>query len=180
MWHSMCGRWFDTSGGDCSGAGGDNCWYMSSSDVRVTNGLRLAAGQASAASGAALDTEAVARDNDPWFGYGWCFSKLLFARAELGDLDMLSNPDWIVQHSDTAEEESETLDPVAVSVGSEAVVDPDGPEVMSAEQWAVAIVSSEAFMWLMVGANHPESHLETLRDAYDQYRDSGGKTWGRD
>lgn len=31
---------------------------------------------------------------------------------------------------------------------------------------AKAIVESEAFMWLMVGANHPDAHLDALRPAH--------------
>jgi hypothetical protein len=47
------------------------------------------------------------------------------------------------------------------------------------EEWALAIVSSEAFMWLMVGANHPELHLRDLREGYREYQAAGGKAWGR-
>ena len=52
-----------------------------------------------------------------------------------------------------------------------------GAAAMTPEEWALAIVQSEAFMWLMVGANHPEAHLSVLRGAWDQYRAVGGKTW---
>jgi hypothetical protein len=47
---------------------------------------------------------------------------------------------------------------------------------MTAEEWAVEMVSSEAFMWLMAGANHPEAHLDALREAYAEYKAAGGKT----
>ena len=33
---------------------------------------------------------------------------------------------------------------------------------------------SEALMWLMAGANHPELHLEALRPIYNEYRETGG------
>lgn len=36
------------------------------------------------------------------------------------------------------------------------------------------VCDSEAFMWLMAGANHSETHLEALRPAYQQYRKLGG------
>jgi hypothetical protein len=49
----------------------------------------------------------------------------------------------------------------------------------TAEDVAVAIVSSEPFMWLMVGANHVELHLDDLRKGYAAYIAAGGKTWGR-
>lgn len=39
---------------------------------------------------------------------------------------------------------------------------------------ARVICDSEPFMWLMVGANHPESHLEALRKAYAKYVAEGG------
>lgn len=43
---------------------------------------------------------------------------------------------------------------------------------------AETIVSSEAFMWLMAGANHAESHLSALRPAYREWVSlSGG--WAR-
>lgn len=39
---------------------------------------------------------------------------------------------------------------------------------------AKSICDSEAFMWLMVGANHPEAHLMALREAWKAYTDAGG------
>jgi hypothetical protein len=36
------------------------------------------------------------------------------------------------------------------------------------------ILDSEDFMWLMVGANHPEAHISSLRDAYMAYCSAGG------
>jgi hypothetical protein len=41
---------------------------------------------------------------------------------------------------------------------------------------ADAIVSSEQFMWLMVGSNHPESQREGLRPAYEFWKQNGGVT----
>jgi hypothetical protein len=41
-----------------------------------------------------------------------------------------------------------------------------------------AICNSESFMWLMVGSNHPEVQLKTLRAAWVVLRDEGGG-WGR-
>jgi hypothetical protein len=39
---------------------------------------------------------------------------------------------------------------------------------------ARAICDSEAFMWLMVGANHPDAHLMALRGAWKAYSEAGG------
>lgn len=44
---------------------------------------------------------------------------------------------------------------------------------------ALEVMQSESMMWLMVGANHPESHLDALRDAWDAYVAAGGRTWGQ-
>ncbi len=44
---------------------------------------------------------------------------------------------------------------------------------------ANGIMASESFMWLMVCANHPESHCANLRDAFKAWRDNGGKSWGK-
>ena len=44
---------------------------------------------------------------------------------------------------------------------------------------ANGIMASESFMWLMVGANHPESHCANLRNAFKAWRDNGGKSWGK-
>lgn len=46
---------------------------------------------------------------------------------------------------------------------------------------ARAIADSEAFMWLMVGANHPEAHLDPLRRAYQSYTslDGGYGHWAQ-
>ncbi len=42
---------------------------------------------------------------------------------------------------------------------------------MTKEELAKQIVESDAFMWLMAGANHPESHLNALRPAYREYKE---------
>jgi hypothetical protein len=39
---------------------------------------------------------------------------------------------------------------------------------------ALAICNSEQFMWLMVGANHTESHLRALRPAFKRFTELGG------
>lgn len=36
------------------------------------------------------------------------------------------------------------------------------------------IVGSEAFMWLMVGPNHPEAHRQALRPAWQTWQDTYG------
>lgn len=46
------------------------------------------------------------------------------------------------------------------------------------EEIAVAVMESEQMMWLMVGSNHPESHLNALREAWKQYKEAGGGTYG--
>ncbi len=42
------------------------------------------------------------------------------------------------------------------------------------EEIALAIVNSEAFMWLMVGSNHEKMNLDILRPAYRAFCDNGG------
>lgn len=43
-----------------------------------------------------------------------------------------------------------------------------------ADRIARSICDSEAFMWLMVGSNHTESQLASLREAWHAYIESGG------
>lgn len=43
-----------------------------------------------------------------------------------------------------------------------------------ADKIAREICDSDAFMWLMVGSNHTESHLASLRDAWSAYTKTGG------
>lgn len=45
---------------------------------------------------------------------------------------------------------------------------------MKREEIAKAICDSEAFMWLMVGSNHTESQLASLREAWKAYTEEGG------
>lgn len=47
------------------------------------------------------------------------------------------------------------------------------------ERWALAIVQSEAFMWLMAGSDHVETQLDLVRGIYKKYRAAGGHGWGR-
>jgi hypothetical protein len=46
------------------------------------------------------------------------------------------------------------------------------------ERDAVAeeILSSEEFTWLMVGANHPQIHLNALKPAWTAWRERGGRS----
>jgi hypothetical protein len=57
----------------------------------------------------------------------------------------------------------------------------DDPLSMAARRNRIAneIMSSESFMWLMVGANHPESHCANLRNAWAAWKEAGGKSWGK-
>jgi hypothetical protein len=41
---------------------------------------------------------------------------------------------------------------------------------------AEEILSSEEFTWLMVGANHPQIHLNALKPAYAAWRERGGRS----
>lgn len=44
---------------------------------------------------------------------------------------------------------------------------------------AVSIVSSEAFLWLMVGSNHADMQIAIIREKmWPEYLKAGGKTWG--
>lgn len=58
---------------------------------------------------------------------------------------------------------------------------PTGSNVDSAtaDALALAIVKSEAFMWLMAGSAHADIQLAIVREMYRRYRDAGGKTWGQ-
>ena len=47
------------------------------------------------------------------------------------------------------------------------------------DRLANAILGSEAFMWLMAGANHPPAHLASLRPAYYKWLSAGGKSYGK-
>jgi hypothetical protein len=41
---------------------------------------------------------------------------------------------------------------------------------------AEEILSSEEFTWLMVGANHPQIHLNALKPAWAAWRERGGRS----
>jgi len=41
------------------------------------------------------------------------------------------------------------------------------------------ILSSEQFMWLMVGSEQPKQHIDDLRTAWRAWQEAGGKTYGR-
>jgi len=41
------------------------------------------------------------------------------------------------------------------------------------------ILSSEQFMWLMVGSEQPKQHIADLRTAWRLWQEAGGKTYGR-
>jgi hypothetical protein len=42
---------------------------------------------------------------------------------------------------------------------------------------ALDVMESEAMLWLMVGSNHVEANLQSLRFAWEAYIDAGGMTW---
>lgn len=57
---------------------------------------------------------------------------------------------------------------------------PDRPvQPYTPEEIATSVMQSEAMMWLMVGANHVESHLDILREAWAAYIAAGGLTYGK-
>lgn len=66
-----------------------------------------------------------------------------------------------------------------VSFTIEWLVEALANELESREGIAVAIVSSEPFMWLMAGSNHTEMQIAALRSLYAEYQKAGGKTWGK-
>lgn len=41
------------------------------------------------------------------------------------------------------------------------------------------ILGSEGFLWLIVGANHPDTHIDSLRPAFDAWKKAGGKPYGK-
>lgn len=51
--------------------------------------------------------------------------------------------------------------------------------VRTPEGIALKIMQSEAMMWLMVGANHPDLWIRDLRPGWDAYVAAGDKTQGR-
>lgn len=52
-------------------------------------------------------------------------------------------------------------------------------EQATPEEIALAVMQSEAMLWLMVGSNHVDAHLANLRHAWEAYIEAGGKTWGK-
>lgn len=42
---------------------------------------------------------------------------------------------------------------------------------------ALDVMESEPMLWLMAGSGHPEMQLARLRDAWNVYREAGGKSW---
>ncbi len=45
------------------------------------------------------------------------------------------------------------------------------------ERAALAVLQSEAFMWLMAGSNHVDIQIAALRPLWERYRAAGGKNW---
>lgn len=41
------------------------------------------------------------------------------------------------------------------------------------------ILGSESFLWLIVGANHPDTYIDALRPAFDAWKKAGGKPYGK-
>lgn len=50
---------------------------------------------------------------------------------------------------------------------------------MTPEEYADEIMGSEAIMWLVAGANHPDMWLTDLREMYDEWVKLGGKGYGK-
>jgi hypothetical protein len=48
--------------------------------------------------------------------------------------------------------------------------------ILKKHEIAMHIVESEPFTWLMVGANHPGTHIEQLKRAWVAWRLAGGKS----
>lgn len=55
----------------------------------------------------------------------------------------------------------------------------DLSELPTPEEIAMTVMQSEEMMWLMIGANHTESHLNILRGAWEAYIAAGGLTYGK-
>ena len=80
-------------------------------------------------------------------------------------------------------EKIEALDALSELSEAQGYEDTHNPLIKDKEaernRIANGIMASESFMWLMVGANHPESHCANLRNAFKAWRDNGGKSWGK-
>lgn len=57
------------------------------------------------------------------------------------------------------------------------LVTPKVDESLSMEELAQVILSSEAFMWLMAGSNHPDAQIKAIKPIYDRYIDAGGRIY---
>lgn len=53
----------------------------------------------------------------------------------------------------------------------------EAEEKLRLAQYALAVVQSEPFLWLMSGSNHPYLQIEALRPAWEAYKAAGGKSW---
>ena len=80
-------------------------------------------------------------------------------------------------------EKMEAIDAISELSEEQGFEDTHNPLIKDKEaernRIANGIMASESFMWLMVGANHPESHCANLRNAWAAWLDNGGKGWGK-
>jgi len=49
---------------------------------------------------------------------------------------------------------------------------------LSKDELANRVLGSEAFLWLMCGGVHVESHVDVLRPLWNEWRLAGGRPWG--
>ena len=50
--------------------------------------------------------------------------------------------------------------------------------LMFRDDFANEVLGSEAFLWLMCGGAHVESHVDVLRPLWNEWRLAGGLAWG--
>ena len=50
--------------------------------------------------------------------------------------------------------------------------------MLSKDELANKVLGSEAFLWLMCGGAHVESHVDVLRPLWNEWRLAGGLAWG--
>jgi len=50
--------------------------------------------------------------------------------------------------------------------------------VLFKDELANKVLGSEAFLWLMCGGAHVESHVDVLRPVWNEWRLAGGLAWG--
>ena len=50
--------------------------------------------------------------------------------------------------------------------------------MLSKDELANKALGSEAFLWLMCGGAHVESHVDVLRPLWNEWRLAGGLPWG--